>query len=89
MRARSRSRVSRETLRVGGPATMQVLDVDGFIKAAAAQHIPVDFVSTHFYPTDPQCQTSATKSDADCFAHQVLGAHSLAKAAGLPFFITE
>lgn len=35
-------------LRVGGPATMQTLDVDGFIQACRTSNIPVDFVSTHF-----------------------------------------
>ena len=42
-------------LRVGGPATMQLLDVEDFIQACAAKNIPYDFVSTHMYPTDPQC----------------------------------
>ena len=47
---------------VGGPATMQTLDVDGFITACADGQIPMDFVSTHFYPTDPQCQAGAPKA---------------------------
>jgi len=80
-----------KSLRVGGPATMQTLDVDAFIKAvhSKSEPIPVDFVSTHFYPTDPQCQTKTTKTDPDCFAHTVLAAQRLASDAGLPFFITE
>eukprot|EP00930_Biecheleria_cincta_P000834 TRINITY_DN102029_c0_g1_i1.p1 TRINITY_DN102029_c0_g1~~TRINITY_DN102029_c0_g1_i1.p1 ORF type:complete len:559 (-),score=74.99 TRINITY_DN102029_c0_g1_i1:216-1892(-) len=77
-----------ESLKVGGPATMQTLDVGDFIKAVRNK-IPIDFISTHFYPTDPQCQTQATREDADCFAHTVLAARRLAKDAGLPFFITE
>lgn len=77
-----------KSLKVGGPATMQTLDVGDFIKAVQNK-IPVDFVSTHFYPTDPQCHTQTTRGDADCFAHTVLAAQKLAKDAALPFFITE
>lgn len=76
------------SLKVGGPATMQTLDVGAFINATRGK-LPVDFVSTHFYPTDPQCQTNATKSLPDCFAHTVLAAQGLARDANLPFFITE
>ena len=78
-------------LRIGGPATMQTLDVGAFLQQAASfsPPLPVDFVSTHFYPTDPQCQTNATLSDPDCFAHRVLDAQATAAAADKPFFITE
>eukprot|EP00658_Telonema_sp_P-2_P026392 TRINITY_DN20653_c0_g1_i1.p1 TRINITY_DN20653_c0_g1~~TRINITY_DN20653_c0_g1_i1.p1 ORF type:complete len:537 (+),score=113.23 TRINITY_DN20653_c0_g1_i1:211-1821(+) len=76
-------------LRVGGPATMQTQFVGEFIAATSSARLPVDFVSTHFYPTDPQCQTNQTKSNIDCFADEVLAAQKLAAAADLPFFITE
>ena len=46
---------------------MQTLDVAEFIAACADGDMPVDFVSSHFYPTDPQCQTNETKDDIDCF----------------------
>ncbi len=39
-------------LRVGGPATAQAAWVDAFIQHAAAEHVPVDFVSTHVYGND-------------------------------------
>eukprot|EP00051_Salpingoeca_urceolata_P030108 m.8131 g.8131 ORF g.8131 m.8131 type:complete len:562 (+) comp3142_c0_seq2:333-2018(+) len=78
-----------KSLRVGGPATMQTLDVGDFIKMTKDQNMPVDFVSTHFYPTDPQCQTDDTKDKPDCFASTVLAAQQLAADASLPFFITE
>jgi len=39
-------------LRVGGPATAQAAWVDAFIRHCAAQHVPVDFVSTHVYGND-------------------------------------
>jgi len=39
-------------LRVGGPATAAAAWVDDFLKHAAANHVPVDFVSTHGYADD-------------------------------------
>jgi xylan 1,4-beta-xylosidase len=39
-------------LRVGGPATAAAAWVDVFLEHAAANHIPVDFVSTHGYADD-------------------------------------
>jgi xylan 1,4-beta-xylosidase len=39
-------------LRVGGPATAAAAWVDDFLAHAAANHIPVDFVSTHGYADD-------------------------------------
>lgn len=77
------------SLRVGGPATMQVHNVSGFLDACRDGNVPVDFISTHFYPTDPACQTPEQKNDIDCFDRQVLSAQTLAAAAKLPFFITE
>ena len=74
---------------MGGPATMQTLYVADFIKACKAGNVPVDFVSTHFYPTDPQCQTNSTQSDIDCFAHTVGAAAKTAGDAGLDFLLTE
>jgi xylan 1,4-beta-xylosidase len=39
-------------LRIGGPATAQAAWVDAFIQHCAANHVPVDFVSTHVYGND-------------------------------------
>jgi len=39
-------------LRVGGPATAAAAWVDDFLKHAAANRVPVDFVSTHAYADD-------------------------------------
>ena len=41
-------------LRVGGPATAQAGWVDRFIQYCAQNKVPVDFVSTHIYPNDPE-----------------------------------
>jgi len=39
-------------LRIGGPATAQAAWADVFIQHVTANHIPVDFVSTHVYGND-------------------------------------
>jgi xylan 1,4-beta-xylosidase len=39
-------------LRIGGPATAQAAWVDVFIQHCAANHIPLDFISTHVYGND-------------------------------------
>jgi xylan 1,4-beta-xylosidase len=39
-------------LRVGGPATAAAAWVDDFLKHAAVNHVPVDFISTHGYADD-------------------------------------
>ena len=49
-------------LRVGGPATAQLEHVADFAKACTDGNIPYDFVSTHHYPSDPQCQCLTTLS---------------------------
>lgn len=49
--ARDLKRVS-PRLRVGGPATAAAAWVDDFLKHAAENHVPVDFVSSHGYADD-------------------------------------
>ena len=39
-------------LRIGGPATAQAAWADAFIQHCAANHVPVDFVSSHVYGND-------------------------------------
>ncbi len=39
-------------LRVGGPATAAAAWVDDFLKHVAAEHVPLDFASTHAYADD-------------------------------------
>jgi xylan 1,4-beta-xylosidase len=43
-----------QRIRVGGPATAEVQWVPAFTEYCATHKAPVDFVSTHIYPTDPQ-----------------------------------
>ncbi|EOD20698.1 hypothetical protein EMIHUDRAFT_75189 [Emiliania huxleyi CCMP1516] len=62
-------------LRVGGPATMALEEVEPFVAACRASSTPVDFVSSHLL--------------AGCSAHKVLSASDAVHKAGLPFFLTE
>jgi xylan 1,4-beta-xylosidase len=39
-------------LRVGGPATAQTAWIGAFLRHAARDHVPVDFISTHVYADD-------------------------------------
>ena len=55
------------------------------------QGLPLDFISTHFYNSDPNCTRNDTAygADPDCFSKVVLAARSWAEEAGLPFLLTE
>jgi len=74
-------------LRVGGPATAQAAWVDAFLQHCAANHVPVDFVSTHVYANDPADAVFGTTEDITrnrfvCRAvHKV---HDQIKASPLP-----
>ena len=41
-------------LKVGGPSTAQLCWIDKFLSNVSMNNLPVDFVSSHLYPTDPQ-----------------------------------
>jgi xylan 1,4-beta-xylosidase len=41
-------------IRVGGPATAQLDWIPDLIQYCVRQNVPIDFVSTHVYPDDPQ-----------------------------------
>jgi beta-xylosidase len=76
-------------LRVGGPATMQLFDLEDFLVKCKAEGIAVDFVTTHLYPTCPECQSNTTQARPDCFSELVLQSSLVAKRHGLPFLLTE
>ena len=79
------------SLQVGGPATQQTQHVQDLIADTARQGWPLDFISTHFYNSDPNCTRNDTMygTDPDCFSKVILAARRWAAAAGLPFLITE
>jgi xylan 1,4-beta-xylosidase len=70
-------------LLVGGPATAQLGWLPEMVAAAAAAGSPLDFLSSHLYPTDPQLP--ATR---DAFSDAVAAAAGVAAGAGLPFLLT-
>ena len=79
-------------LRVGGPATATLADLPDFIQQCNNGSVPVDFVSTHHYPTDgrggfPVCP-SGEAWDPACFAQQVKAARASVPSS-LPFYLTE
>eukprot|EP00947_MAST-08B_sp_MAST-8B-sp1_P006098 g6098.t1 len=77
-----------KSLRVGGPATMQLQHVEDFIEAADKIKAPYDFVSTHMYPTDPQCG-QGDNWGPDCLPDAVKKAHAFTAKAGVPLYLTE
>lgn len=74
------------SLQIGGPASAGLQYVQEFVDDTKKMKIPVDFVSTHSYPSDFYC--SSTK-DPDCFVKKVLASRDIAQKSGLPFLITE
>ena len=48
-------------LRVGGPSTAQAAWVSAFIRHTSAQHVPLDFVSTHVYANDTSKDVFGTR----------------------------
>jgi len=76
-------------LRVGGPATMQVLHVADFVEAVIKDDLPMDFVSTHLYPTDPECP-KGPNADIDCFTRLIHEARDTVRNnTNAEFLITE
>jgi xylan 1,4-beta-xylosidase len=71
-------------VQVGGPATAMLAWIPEFTAWCAANGAPIDFVSSHVYPTDPQLPASR-----DNFMAAVANATQQAAAAGLPFLLTE
>jgi xylan 1,4-beta-xylosidase len=82
-------------LRVGGPATAQAAWVTDFLKFTAADHIPVDFVSTHAYADDTVENLFGTHEEIpmdERVCRAVAKVHDEIKASAspnLPFLMTE
>ena len=79
------------SLKVGGPSSANLANVADLIAEAAKSQIPLDFVSTHHYPSDPSCSHTGGKNAqrAECFSLDVLESAALAKKASLPFYLSE
>jgi xylan 1,4-beta-xylosidase len=82
-------------LRVGGPATAAASWVDDFLKYDAANHVPVDFVSSHGYADDTVQNLFHTDEDIPmddrvCRAiGKVRGQIKASSMPDLPLFWTE
>jgi xylan 1,4-beta-xylosidase len=82
-------------LRVGGPATAAAAWVDDFLKYDAANHVPVDFVSSHGYADDTVQNLFGTNEDIPmddrvCRAiAKVRGQIRASSMPNLPLFWTE
>jgi xylan 1,4-beta-xylosidase len=82
-------------LRVGGPATAAAHWVPEFLQYVAANHVPIDFVSTHGYADDTPEDMLDTTEDVpmdDRVCRAVAKVHGQIKASAmpnLPLFWTE
>lgn len=82
-------------LRVGGPATAAAAWVDDFLRFAAANHVPVDFVTSHGYADDTVKNLFGTNEDIPmddrvCRAiAKVRGQIKASSMPDLPLFWTE
>jgi len=82
-------------LRVGGPATAAADWVDAFLKYDAANHVPIDFVSSHGYADDTVHNLFGTDENIpedDRVCRAIAKVHRQIKASSmpdLPLFWTE
>ena len=82
-------------LRVGGPATARAGWVGDLLEFCSSQQVPIDFVSTHIYPDDPQDKVFGPGSH---YPYEEVIVRALmkvnqeiktSKTPGLPLYITE
>lgn len=73
-------------LKIGGPVTEQCKYIAEFAHDHAGMY---DFISTHLYPTDPNCSAGGMFYDRmDCFADTIRYA-AKSVPEGIPFLISE
>jgi xylan 1,4-beta-xylosidase len=81
------------SLRVGGPATAQNEWIEDLLEFCEQNDLPIDFVTTHYYPTDPFGKVDApteeklAESDRDAMRQRAQEARQ--QAGDLPLFYTE
>ena len=80
-------------LRVGGPATAKNAWIPEFLQFCESRNVPVDFVTTHHYPTDafgkPGSDTLAQLQHAPPHVMRDDVRKVLRQAKGLPVYYTE
>ena len=80
-------------LKVGGPSSAQNAWIPEFLAHCEKHRLPVDFVSTHYYPTDvfgkigADTLTQLEHAPRDVMRQRAEEAHS--QARGLPLYYTE
>jgi xylan 1,4-beta-xylosidase len=81
------------SLKVGGPATAQAAWVEEFLEYCEWNHLPVDFVTTHYYPTDAFSDNKAETDKKLAAASRDVMREQAEKvkreARGLPVYFTE
>ena len=79
------------SLKVGGPASAQAAWIEEFLEYCERNHLPVDFVTTHYYPTDAFSEGDTEKKLADAPRHvmQEQAEEVKGQAQGLPVYVTE
>eukprot|EP00658_Telonema_sp_P-2_P076780 TRINITY_DN6795_c0_g1_i4.p1 TRINITY_DN6795_c0_g1~~TRINITY_DN6795_c0_g1_i4.p1 ORF type:complete len:345 (-),score=57.25 TRINITY_DN6795_c0_g1_i4:273-1307(-) len=79
------------SLSMGGPATMELMDIPDFLVALEAWGLlspgSNDFVSTHSYPTDTCNSAPDARTNLDCFTDGIISARQ--QAGNHSFLITE
>jgi xylan 1,4-beta-xylosidase len=81
------------SLKVGGPATAQTAWIEVFLEYCEQHHLPVDFVTTHYYPTDAFSDNEAETEKKLANASRDVMRQQAEKAKGqareLPLYFTE
>jgi xylan 1,4-beta-xylosidase len=82
-----------KSLRVGGPVTADNQWIPGFLSYCGKHAVPVDFVSTHHYPTDafgkPGADTMTQLEHAPRDVMKNMASKARDEAGGLPLYYTE
>jgi xylan 1,4-beta-xylosidase len=80
-------------LRVGGPATAQNAWIESFLDFCAQHDLPVDFVTTHHYPTDafgdPQDDTRSQLAQSERSVLRRQAEDTCRRVRGKPLYYTE
>jgi xylan 1,4-beta-xylosidase len=80
-------------LKVGGPATADNAWIKEFVEFCADRHLPIDFISTHQYPTDAfgqpgdDTETELSKSTRSILRQEARAVRQ--QAGSLPVYYTE
>jgi len=81
------------TLRVGGPATSENQWLEEFLEFCRRRKLPPDFISTHYYPTDPTHTLFEATEDQLASARRGIlrerAGSARAQAGEIPLYYTE